>query len=146
MTAPVLRPSSPLRGRGALAGVLAGAGAAALVVLALWDPARTGLFPPCLVHEATGLHCAGCGSQRALHALLHGRLGAAVESNLLLVLTLPFLLYGLGRATAGRFLGRDLPRVPVRAVMIWGLLGLVVLFTVLRNLPFFPFTALAPGS
>jgi len=39
------------------------------------------LFPPCLFHRLTGLSCPGCGMQRFVHALTHGRLAEAVGYN-----------------------------------------------------------------
>lgn len=39
----------------------------------------------------TGLPCAGCGSQRAIHALLDLDLAEAIRYNFLLVAILPFL-------------------------------------------------------
>ena len=50
---------------------------------------------------ATGLKCPGCGSQRMLHALLHGDIAAAWRFNALLFLLVPFLIV-LGVASAGR--------------------------------------------
>lgn len=52
-------------------------------------------FPKCPFWSLTGLKCPGCGSQRALHQLLHGQVGAAAQANLLFVLVLPYLLPGL---------------------------------------------------
>ncbi|MCM1109265.1 MAG: DUF2752 domain-containing protein [Clostridium sp.] len=40
----------------------------------------------------TGLQCPGCGSQRAVHSLLHADLRAAWGYNALLVAFLPFVL------------------------------------------------------
>jgi hypothetical protein len=40
-----------------------------------------GAYLPCPFHAATGLRCPGCGSQRALEALLHGRIGQAWSLN-----------------------------------------------------------------
>ena len=47
-----------------------------------YDPAAQGsLFPKCMFRVFTGYQCPGCGSQRALHALLHGHLAEAVHYN-----------------------------------------------------------------
>ncbi|MBQ2372977.1 MAG: DUF2752 domain-containing protein [Bacteroidales bacterium] len=40
----------------------------------------------------TGYPCAGCGSQRAIHALLHFDFRTAVEHNALVVVFIPLLL------------------------------------------------------
>jgi hypothetical protein len=64
-----------------------------LLIYALVDPAL-GYFPSCLIYRSTGLRCPGCGTQRALHALLGGRLGEALHYNYFLLIMLPLgLLY-----------------------------------------------------
>ena len=57
---------------------------AAGTVLFFFDPVRTWFYPQCLFHTLTGLQCPGCGSLRALHALLHGEIRRAVALNPLL--------------------------------------------------------------
>lgn len=80
---------------------------ALLIVLAgvfyFIDPAVSDLFPTCLFHKYTGLLCPGCGSQRAIHAMLHGDIERALYYNSLLVISLPVLgaywLYRIRRAS-----------------------------------------------
>ncbi len=55
------------------------------------DPAASRFVPKCLFHELTGWQCPGCGSQRMLHALLHGDIVAAWHHNAVLLLLLPLL-------------------------------------------------------
>ena len=57
----------------------------------LIDPMESGIMPQCVFHKLTGLQCMGCGTQRMLHALLHGDLRGAMEANAMVVLLLPFL-------------------------------------------------------
>ena len=66
-----------------------------LTVLFIHDPAKSSLFPPCLFHALTGLHCPGCGSLRATHELLHGRLLSALRHNAFWVLLLPLVFYAV---------------------------------------------------
>jgi hypothetical protein len=116
-------------------------------VLFTSDPAAGGFYPPCVVHRSTGLHCPGCGSTRGLHALLHGRVWAAFRYNALMVLALPFLAAAFIRYTRHVFGWRDSGghrRRVLPAAWIWALFGLVVAYSVLRNLPIRPFTWLAP--
>src|SRR5215813_6099748 len=86
--------------------VLATAGA---MLLRLFDPAHSLLFPPCPLRYFTGLYCPGCGSLRALHALLHGDLLKAFAMNSLTVILLPFIAYGVGSEMCTYFRGRPLP-------------------------------------
>ena len=108
------------------------------------DPSKIAWLPPCPLHALTGLYCPGCGSTRALHQLAHGHFVAALRFNPLLVVSLP-LLVGL---SVTRFIcernGRPCPRWLVHPRMIWILLGVVVAFGILRNLPGYPFSLLRP--
>lgn len=54
------------------------------------DPLTSPLAPPCLFTAIFGVRCPGCGSLRALHALTHGDLKAALAFNASLVIALPF--------------------------------------------------------
>lgn len=58
------------------------------------NPLEHSFFPKCPFLVATGYQCAGCGSQRAVHHLLHLELGLALRENLLLVLSAPYILTG----------------------------------------------------
>jgi len=121
-------------------GLLAAAGT---VVLFLFDPTVTHLFPPCPFHALTGLYCPGCGTTRALHHLLHGHVATALGYNALTVLSLPFVTYAVAREAlnAGRA-----PTLRSRVPWWWGwaILALVIAFGVARNLPWEPFRRLAP--
>lgn len=67
----------------------------ALVAYFLFDPSSSGFFPKCPFYVLTGLKCPGCGSQRALHALLNLQVGRAFSENPLLVISIPYLLLAL---------------------------------------------------
>lgn len=112
------------------------------------DPESSGFpFPPCLTFKATGLHCPGCGSTRALHAITQLDIGGAFRKNAFFVLAAPFLLYA---AVTGwlRWLKPDGAWLPRRIrwprSVIWSIFGLILAFAVLRNLPIEPFSLLAP--
>jgi hypothetical protein len=110
-----------------------------------WNPVDASFFPECLFFRATGYHCPGCGSQRALHQLLHGELRQAAGHNLLLVLALP-LLVGVGLIYFFDWLRKkqlDFSFLYSRT-FLYCTLAVVLAFWLLRNLPFAPFLSLAP--
>lgn len=108
------------------------------------NPEEPGFFPPCLFYSLTGLHCPGCGTLRGLHQLLHGNLLGAFGYNPYSMLALPFIGFAFLSALVATTWGKRLPAVFIHPNLIWGLLGAVVAFWVLRNVPVYPFTALAP--
>jgi hypothetical protein len=110
----------------------------ALLVLYLHQPQGQLFFPRCSFFAATGLLCPGCGGLRAIHQLLHGEIFDAVRSNALLVLGAP-------AAILGWFATRKRP-MPATVVhyAVWGLFAVLILYSVLRNLPWAPFDLLAP--
>jgi uncharacterized protein DUF2752 len=121
-------------------------GGLGLLLLQLFDPATSRLFPPCPLHYLTGWYCPGCGSLRALHQLLHGNFEAAWAMNPLTILLLPFLIYGLTSEALSQLRGRGLPQVFLPAPAIRVLCVIIVLFGILRNLPVYPWNLLAPGA
>lgn len=59
------------------------------------DPNIYPFFPKCPFLVLTGLECPGCGSQRALHQLLHLNIASAFSQNPLIVLYLPYVVLGI---------------------------------------------------
>ena len=120
--------------------------AAAIILLRIFDPATSRLFPPCPIYYFTGLYCPGCGSLRAIHQLLHGHLQSAWAMNPMSVLLFPFLTYEL-ICEAAFYLGQQrLPRFTLPGAWIRALCAAILLFGIVRNLPFHPFNLLAPGG
>lgn len=129
--------------RAQAAAVLLGAGSLG-VLLAFHPPVEGSFLPPCPLHATTGLHCPGCGSTRALAALVRGDLALAWRNNPLAMLALLALVpWGIRQGwlalRENRFASFSLPKFGGQAI-VWT----VILFTVLRNLPWAPFCWLAP--
>jgi hypothetical protein len=132
--------------------ILACAIAGSAVLGAWWlhghPPMESNLYPTCIFHALTGLHCPGCGATRAVYALLHGRMTEALHQNALAVLALPFL--GVMAVKSLWRWAHGLPPPPSKISSRWSLrltlaiVPLIVLFGILRNLPWHPFTLLAP--
>ena len=122
-----------------------GAGIAGISFLYVFNPASSVLYVPCPFHAMTGLYCPGCGSLRAVHQLLHGHVASAFGLNPLMVLSLPFLGYSFLSYCMVGIQGRSLPKVFVPALFIWIYLGVVLLFWIIRNISWYPFSWLAPS-
>lgn len=130
--------------RDALPIALAAALLAALAVLYAFDPAQVRVFPACLLFQGAGILCPGCGGLRATHHLLHGQVGEALRFNPLLVLAYPGLAYGLWRILIHLRTGRPLPGWLGSPPGAWTLVLVLGGYMVARNLPWHPFTLLAP--
>ncbi|MBA3784207.1 MAG: DUF2752 domain-containing protein [Acidobacteria bacterium] len=126
----------------AVAGIAAiGAGA---FIVAYFNPTTAGFFPVCPLYYLTGIHCPGCGLTRGFHALFHGDVLTALHFNALLpayALVFGFMFVSM-ILVAVRGRGLSWRIVPPSAM--YGFLILAAVFFVLRNLPFYPFTLLAP--
>jgi hypothetical protein len=101
-------------------------------------------FPPCLFKAATGLDCPGCGGTRAMHALLHGDFAAAADHHVLIFAIVPLLAYVVVRFVLDQFDVR-LPRLHLHRWMAYAAVGLIGVFSVVRNLPLEPLTYLGSG-
>lgn len=109
------------------------------------DARETQLFPKCPFHSLTGLFCPGCGSQRAISALLHFDLISAMRFNVLLVASLPMIGYSVYASIMNTFTTKVVQQRLFHSVtFIWILAVVVMLFWVLRNVPVYPFQLLAP--
>lgn len=68
---------------------------AGLVVLYLYDPVEASFYPRCPLFLLTGWQCAGCGTLRAAHCLLHGAVPQAMAYNPFFVCVAPLVLVAL---------------------------------------------------
>jgi hypothetical protein len=114
------------------------------VVIYLVNPVGSRLIPPCPLYWATGCYCPGCGAARAFHALARGEFGTAFGYNPLLILALPALGYVYLSFLGGELFGRRLPAPAGLAPHTWIIAVVLVVYWIARNLPWEPFTWLAP--
>ncbi|MET7485717.1 DUF2752 domain-containing protein [Streptomyces sp. NPDC005538] len=116
------------------AGVLA-AVAGAFAYVGTVDPNHPGHYPVCPLYRFTGLYCPGCGGLRSAHEFIHGDFLAALQDNAIAVVGyLAFMVvWTVWVIRAGR--GRP-ARIELGRVQMWSLGALVLVFTVVRNLPF----------
>lgn len=103
------------------------------------------LLPGCLLHRLTGLHCAGCGMTRATYEAFHGNFGAAFRLNMLGAILFPIVLVLCGIQVFAWLRGKPFPSLsPAKWRLGWWMLGIILAFSVLRNIPAWPFTLFAP--
>ncbi len=124
------------------AGVLSAAGSA--LVVRQFNPVTTSFFPVCPLYALTGIACPGCGLTRGFHALFNGDVLTAMDYNALIPIyafIFGYLIVSLG-LIAGR--GRGLSWKIFKPKAMYGFLIAALAFAVLRNLPFYPFSILAP--
>ena len=102
-------------------------------ILLLFPPTRYSFYPQCPVYSSLHLLCPGCGTTRALAALLRGHLREALRLNALTTLTLPIAI-----AYAIQIYRSHLRREPIRwpqppLVAIYAMLCITIIFTIARN-------------
>lgn len=98
------------------------------------NPTGSDFYMDCPFYYLTGYHCPGCGSLRGMHQLLHGDIAAAFSLNPLFVILIPVLggIYVFKR----KWLQKT--QVPIIVLCI------IFTYWILRNMPFLPFSLLAP--
>ena len=97
------------------------------------DPSESVLFPKCPFFWLTGYKCPGCGSQRALHQLLHLHLREAVEYNAFMVFSIPLLLF-LTIADINRSKWPRLYLYSRNPVLSWAIFASILLWWIIRNI------------
>ena len=119
--------------------------ATGILLLWLFDPMEASFFPPCIFHELSGLHCPGCGATRACRALTQGDFVAAFGMNPMFLLCLPFLGYFLVRSAWAGIVRNETYSPPVTASRLLApLAAVVIVFGIVRNLPFPAFSWMTP--
>jgi len=107
-----------------------------LIIYSIFDPANTDLFPKCPFRQITGYKCPGCGSQRAIHHLLSFDIFGAFKDNMLLVVSIPYIITGaifdLVKQPSQKFLKWRKFFFGTKAIFI--VLGIIISFWILRNI------------
>jgi hypothetical protein len=140
--APNDKRSSPVERALAAAGV----GVMSVGAAAVWyfEPAKSGLFPACALFTMTGFACPGCGLTRGFHALFHGDIAGALGYNALIPLFVAIFGFFFLSMFWLAIRGKGFPKWSVSLPVLYGMLGVLLVFGVVRNLPYYPFTLLFP--
>lgn len=111
--------------------VMVAAIVATMILYYRFNPADCVWMPKCPSKFISGYDCPACGSQRALHAVLHGRLGEAWHLNPFICIALPFVAAVIwstfprlrGSATVRRIThSRMAARIYIAAFFAWWIL------------------------
>lgn len=112
--------------------------------MALADPTTPGgPIPTCPTRALLGFTCPGCGSARMVYSLVHGDLPAAIRYNALGVVALLLVAWTVVALALWHYRGKRIARwehwrhMPVTVGVV------MLLWMIIRNLPWEPFTALA---
>ena len=104
-------------------GVIVIATTTAVVFLWCFDPESIVSFPRCPFFVLTGLKCPGCGTLRALHAVLHFDFMRAFHLNPALFVAFPIIMTSLMQC-----------RFTVNPIFSWIVLVAILMWWVGRNL------------
>lgn len=96
-----------------------------------------GIGVPCPIKLVTGLSCPSCGITRMSVHMIHGEVRQAFFYNQMMPFVLP-VLAGMGCVVGIRYIktGRE-ELYPVEHAILIALIVLLVLYGIVRNLPFY---------
>ena len=109
------------------------------------NPEEVNFLPECLFHTTTGLYCPGCGSQRATHQLLNFNIFGVLQQNVLYLIGLLILAYHLTVTGVNAFFKKNIYNYSYHPKTPLIILVLIIIFWILRNIPYYPFNLLAPN-
>lgn len=104
-----------------------------LCVYFYFDPSDSAFFPKCAFFSMTGYKCPGCGSQRAIHAMLHGDALGAIRYNAMLLPAIPVVVLLFVAEFNSERWPRFYSKVNSRW-MIWGCFIMVTAWWIGRNI------------
>ena len=111
------------------------AGLGAATLLHFHDPHGSGSYGYCPFLALTGKPCPGCGGLRAVNDLTRGDFVAAISSNVLAVALVATLGIAWVLWVVRRVRGQRDRMIVLSARTGYAVLGLVVVFAVVRNTP-----------
>ena len=108
------------------------------------NPTSFAYTPKCPFHTLTGFHCPGCGSQRALHQILHGHIWEGLKHNFLILLAVLLICYKIFILFTNSNSSKSPKNLLQHHYAPWIIFTFIMAFWILRNLPLEMFKILAP--
>lgn len=109
------------------------------------NPSDVNFFPKCPLYITTGIYCPGCGSQRATHQLLQFNLLGVLQQNVLYFIGILVLGYHGVITLLNLYFKKHIYNYiyhPKTSIIIF---VIIIIYWILRNIPYYPFTILAPN-
>lgn len=99
-----------------------------VIVYYFFDPTHCQLAPKCPFWLITGYYCPGCGSQRAVHAILNGHIWEGIQYNYLLLPSLAYILLLTIAPKGGRLI-----RSLTSSTACWIIFAVFMVWWLVRN-------------
>ena len=110
------------------------------------NPSEVDFMLKCPLYSSTGVYCPGCGSQRAIHHLLHFNIIKAAQNNILFLIAIIAALYHYSIPLINTRFTKNYKSIFDSNRNLIIVLIITILFWILRNIPYYPFTLLAPSN
>jgi len=114
------------------------------LIVRTFDPMTAGFFPMCPLFALTGIACPGCGLTRGFHALLNGDVFAALDFNATIPIYAILFVFLFAKLFSVAIRGRGFALKPLSPILIYGFLGVTLIFGFVRNLPLETFRWMMP--
>ncbi len=91
-------------------------------------------LPGCMVKEATGIYCPGCGGSRAVKYMLKGQFAESLKYHVAVVpFTLGYLVFMITHTIEKIFPKGKIKGLKFRIVYLWIFVGLLFLNMIIKN-------------
>lgn len=96
---------------------------------------------PCFFNYFTGLYCPGCGISRMFLCLMNFDFFGALHNNCAIIILSPFFAY-LFISWSIKYVKTGNKNISkFQTIVIWTCIAALIIFAVLRNIPYFSFLA-----
>lgn len=106
----------------------------AVIIIFRYNPEEYSWFPKCLFYQLTGLQCPACGSQRAVHAALHGNFVQALKYNPFMIVSIPYAVGIVFATTIETPFFTKMRTILLRETSVYVYVVLFVFWWILRNI------------
>lgn len=106
----------------------------AVIIIFRYNPEEQYWFPKCMFYQLTGLQCPACGSQRAIHAFLHGNFAQAFKYNPFMIISIPYAVGIVFATTIETPFFTKMKTIFLHEVSVYTYVVLFVFWWILRNI------------